>query len=248
MRLDQARHPPVLAAKVLVKVGGVFERPGSQQANHVLAADHLLAQEFLGNEADLLLLLGEQVLALLVRLVDDALDLDVDVLRGLLGEGLLELVLLVVFVVEVADLLGHAPLGHHHGRHLRDFAEVVARARGHGFEVELLGDAAAQRHGHAVHELVDVHQVGVASGEVLRVTEGALAAGNDGHLEERVGPLEVPAADGVAGFVVGDGSLLFGLKDEGLLLEATDDALDSLLEVHHGYGLGGVARSWDMSV
>lgn len=243
MRLDEPRHATVLAAKVLVEVLRLLERSRAQQPDHVLAAEHFLLQELLRDEADLVLLLGQQVFALLVRFVHDALHLDIDVLCRLLGEGLLDLVLLVVFVVDVTNLLRHAPLGHHHGGHLRDLAEVVRRTRSDGFEVEFLGDAAAQRHGHAVHQLVDVHEVRVAVGEVLCVSEGALAARDDGDLEERISPLEVPAADGVAGFVVSDGLLLFGLEYEGFLFETANDTLDGLFEVHHCYGIGSMTGS-----
>jgi hypothetical protein len=139
-----------------------------------------------------------------------------------------------IFEVDVANLLRHAPLADHGGGHLCDFAEVVGRARGHRVEVEFLGDAAAERHGHAVHELVDVHEVCVTIGQVLGVAESPLPAGDDGDLKEWVGVLEVPAADSVAGFVVRDSLLFLGLEDKGLLLETTDDALDGLLEVNHG--------------
>jgi hypothetical protein len=65
----------------------------------------------------------------------------------------------------------------------------------------------------------------------LSVSESTLATGNDGNLQEGIGIFEVPPADGVAGFVVGDCFLFFWLEDEGLLLEATNDSLNSLLEM-----------------
>lgn len=43
----------------------------------------------------------------------------------------------------------------------------------------------------------------------------------------------------MAGFVVGDDALLFGIKYQRFLLEATNDALDSLLKVYNRNGLGG---------
>lgn len=233
MRLNQPRHLRMLAGEILGEIRVILKRPRTQQPNHILPAEHLFLEQLLRDEPHLALLLGEQILALLVRLVDDALHLDVDVLGRLLGEGFLHLVPLVVVVVDVADFLRHTPLCYHEGSHVCDFAEVVRRTRGDGVEVEFLGDTATERHGHAVHELVDVHEVGVAGGEVLGVAKGALATGDDGDLEEGVGPLEVPAADGVAGFVVGDGLLLFGLEDERLLLETADDALDGGFEVDH---------------
>jgi hypothetical protein len=46
--------------------------------------------------------------------------------------------------------------------------------------------------------------------EVLGVAEGSLASRDDRNLEQRVRVLEVPATDGVTGFVVGYRLLLFG--------------------------------------
>ena len=47
----------------------------------------------------------------------------------------------------------------------------------------------------------------------------------------------------MAGFVVGDGFLLGGVKDEGFFLEAADDALDGLFEVFELDGGGGATGS-----
>ena len=161
----------------------------------------------------------------------------IDVASRLLGEGLVQF-LLVVLEIEVADFGRHAPFGDHGRGHAGDFVEVVARPARHGVEVELLGYATGERHGHAVHQLVDVHEVGVAGWEVLGVAESALAAGYDGDFEEWVGIFEVPATDGVAGFVVGNGFLLFRAEDEGFLFETADGAFDSLFEVDHGDVVG----------
>ena len=161
----------------------------------------------------------------------------IDVASRLLGEGLVQF-LLVVLEIEVADFGRHAPFGDHGRGHAGDFVEVVARAARHGVEMELLGYATGERHGHAVHQLVDVHEVGVAGWEVLGVAESALAAGYDGDFEEWVGIFEVPATDGVAGFVVGNGFLLFRAEDEGFLFETADGAFDGLFEVDHGDVVG----------
>ena len=232
------------AVEVLGELLVVLKGPLAEDAHEVVAPDDLLAQQLLGHEADLPLLRREQVAALLVGLVDDAADLAVDVLGRGFGEGLVQLLLLVVLVEEVADLGGHAPPGHHGRGRAGDLVEVVAGARGHGVEVQLLADAAGERHGHAVHELVDVHQVGVALGEILRVAEGALAARDDGDFEERVGVFEEPAADGVAGFVIGDCAFFLGIQDEGFLFETANDALNGLFEVDHCYFVGACAGSW----
>ena len=125
--------------------------------------------------------------------------------------------LLVFFKVDEAHFGGHAEFGDHGCGHAGDFVEVVGRARGHGVEVDFLGDAATQRHGHSVHELVEREEVVFRVGEHLGVPEG-LAAGDDGDFEKGVGVFEEPAADGVAGFVVRDCSFLFGIEDTGLVL------------------------------
>lgn len=78
----------------------------------------------------------------------------------------------------------------------------------------------------------------------MSVAERSLAAGDDGYFEEGVGVFEIPAADGVAGFVVGDCSLFFRVEYEGLLFETADDALDGLLEMDHGDCGGACACSF----
>ena len=78
----------------------------------------------------------------------------------------------------------------------------------------------------------------------MGVAESALAARDDADFQEGVGVFEEPAADGVAGFVVGDGALFFGVEDGGFLLEAADDALDGLFEVVHENFIGGGAGGY----
>ena len=118
--------------------------------------------------------------------------------------------LVLFFKIEIADFVRHAPFGHHGCGHTGDFVEIVTRATGHGVEMKFLADAAGECHGHAIHELVDVHEVCVRGGEILGVAESALTAGDDGDFEERVGVFKEPATDGVAGFVVRDGAFDFG--------------------------------------
>ena len=109
--------------------------------------------------------------------------------------------------------------------------------------MEFFADTTAKRHGHAVHELVDVHKVDVSLREQLGVAESTLPTGDDTDFQERVGVFEEPAADGVAGFMIGDGFLLGRVEDEGFLLETADDALDGLFEVFELDGGGGSASS-----
>lgn len=99
--------------------------------------------------------------------------------------------------------------------------------------MEFFADAATERHGHAIHKLVDVHQVNIALGKELGVAEGAFAAGDDGDFEKGVGVFEEPAADGMAGFVVGYCASFFGIQYEGFAFETANYALDGLFEVGH---------------
>ena len=138
---------------------------------------------------------------------------------------------------------GHSEFCDHCGGHAGDFVEVIRGARGDGLEMEFFADTTTKRHGHAIHELVDVHEVDVSLREQLGVAESTLPAGDDADFEERVGVFEEPAADGVAGFVVGDGFLLGRVEDEGFLLEAADDALDGLFEVFELNGGGRATGS-----
>lgn len=48
----------------------------------------------------------------------------------------------------------------------------------------------------------------------------------------------------MASFVVGDDALFFRIEHQGFLLEATNDALDSLLKVFNRNGLGRGTGSW----
>ena len=77
--------------------------------------------------------------------------------------------------------------------------------------MEFFAYAAAERHGHAIHELVNVHEVDIALGEELGVAEGAFATWDDGDFEKGVSILEEPAANSVAGFVIGYCASFFGV-------------------------------------
>ena len=139
----------------------------------------------------------------------------------------------VVFEIEIADFGGHAPFCYHGCSHAGYFVEIVACAGSDGGEVEFFADAATERHGHAIHELINVHQVDIALGKELGVAEGAFAAGDDGDFEKGVGVFEEPAADGMAGFVVGYCAPFFGIQYEGFAFKTADYTLDGLFEVGH---------------
>ena len=88
----------------------------------------------------------------------------------------------------------------------------------------------------------------VAWGEVLGVTQSALATRDDGDFEQGVGVSEEPATDGVTGFVVGDCAFFVGVEDERAFFEAADYALDGLFEVGECYALSIKAGGYGLLV
>ena len=88
---------------------------------------------------------------------------------------------------------------------------------------------AAQHGAHAVKELLPCVQV-LLPGQALGIAE-PLAPGDDGHLEQRVCVFQEPAHHHMASLVVGPGHHLTRLQDLCLLLKASNDPLDGLLEV-----------------
>lgn len=169
------------AVKVLVEFFVLLKRPLAEQADEILAAEDLEAEQLLGNDADFLLLLCQEVAALLVSFVNDAANLMVDVTRGFLGKGLVQL-LVAFFKVEMADFGRHAPFSDHGGCRSGDFVEIIRSAAGDGFEMELLRNPTAERHGHAVHELIDIHEVDVSLRKQLSISKSALTTGDDRNL------------------------------------------------------------------
>ena len=122
--------------------------------------DGLARHEDLADAVEQLALVGEQVLARLVRLLDDAADLVVDLARHLVRVVglLLELApqeghRLVVAEGARAELLAHAEAHDHLLGRGRGLLEVVGGAGGDLAEHDLLGGAPAERHGQGVHEL-----------------------------------------------------------------------------------------------
>mmetsp|Transcript_52523 Transcript_52523/g.137703 ORF Transcript_52523/g.137703 Transcript_52523/m.137703 type:complete len:564 (+) Transcript_52523:392-2083(+) len=150
-------------------------------------------------------------------------------LRRRLRVGPVEL-LPVLLEGEGADLLVHAVEGDLRVGQLGDAVQVVGRARRDAPEDDLLRHAPSERHAHLVEHLLAAEERNLF-GQELVVPEGRGAAGDDGDLEQRVGVLEEPAADGVAGLVVGHRPALLRAEDLALLLDAADDALDRRLKV-----------------
>ena len=122
--------------------------------------DRLAADEDLRDGVQGLAVLAEDVLRALVRGLDDAADLVVDLARDLvrvvgLGAEFAPEERLRVVVAEDArpEALAHAVAHDHRLRGRRDLLDVVRRAGRDLAEDDLLGGAAAERHRHRVREL-----------------------------------------------------------------------------------------------
>src|SRR5262249_9586326 len=121
----------------------------------LLGVERLALDERVGERVELLAAERQELADLAVLLLDDPADLLVDLDRGLLGVVLLaravvaaeEDLLFLLAVRERPELLAHAPLAHHLARDVRRLLDVVARARRHAAEDDLLRDAPAERHG-----------------------------------------------------------------------------------------------------
>ncbi|KAI6766385.1 hypothetical protein HG531_011607, partial [Fusarium graminearum] len=145
------------AAEVLLEILVVAERSLAQDANHVVSDENLLLEQLLSNEANLILLLCQEILAALVGLLHNSRNLQIDLLGCGLGKWLLHAVG-VVLKMHRAHYLRHTPLSHHVSCHLGNLLEVITGACRHSGEVKLLRHTTTHGHGHSVHELVSVHQ------------------------------------------------------------------------------------------
>src|SRR4051794_6121109 len=131
-----------------------------QELDELVALDRLAAQQDVRRVVELLAVALEEVARGLVRLLDDAADLAVDLtgdvggVVGLRAELAAQEWLAVVVAEHArAELLAHAEAHHHLLRGGRDLLEVVRGAGGDLAEDDLLRGTAAERHRHRVREL-----------------------------------------------------------------------------------------------
>ena len=134
--------------------------------------------------ADILFVGGEEIVRVVVGGGDERAHLAVDQLRRLFRVGLLEHLLARLRHVEadVAHLGVHAVVDDLGVGALRHLLQVVLRSGRDLFEEYLLRHPAAQRHAHAVEQLLFGVQI-LLFGQVLGVAE-TLAAGDDRYLRE----------------------------------------------------------------
>ena len=119
--------------------------------------------------------------------------------------------LLLVTEGQRAELIGHAPLGHHPARQLGRLADVVGGTGGDVAKGDLLGDPAAEHDRHVIVELAARNEVAVLGGKLHRPTQGH-ATRDDRHLVNRIGVGQRFRHQRVPDLVVGD-HVLLGLGD-----------------------------------
>src|SRR4249919_1454093 len=211
-----------------------------EQGDELLGVDRLPLEQDLRDRVERPAFLGEQVLGRLVRALDDAPDLVVDLARDLVGvvrlggeltaeEGLAA----IVAEDARAEALGHAEAHHHLLRRLSHLFQVVGGAGGDLAEDDLLGGAPAEGHRHRVGQLGAGGEELVLGRQADRVAE-RLAAADDRDLVDRVAVGQEVADDRVAHLVVGGDQALLLRHHAGLLLGTRDHPHDPLLELLHG--------------
>ena len=182
-------------------------------------------------------MLAEHARCRVVRLLDHAADLVVDLACDLLGVvrsgahvTAEERHVVVAAEHARAELLAHPEPHDHLLGGVGDLLEVVRGAGRDLVEHELLGGAAAERHRHLIHQRALGRQISILARKRDRVPE-RLAAADDRDLVDVVGALEVVADERVTHLVVrGDLPLL--LREQArLLLGAGDHTHDPFLEL-----------------
>src|SRR5438270_9290586 len=203
----------------------------------LVAVDRLALDQDLRDAVELLHVLAEHRERELVRFLDHAPDLVVDLARDLLGVVGLGAVVaaeerLVVAAAEHAraELLAHAKAHDHRLRRRRDLLEVVRGAGGDLVEDDLLRGATSERHRHLVHERRPRREIAVLGRQRDRQAE-RLSARHDRDLVHRIGVLEVVPDERVAHLVIRrDLALVLGGQPR-LLRRPGDHAHDPLLQL-----------------
>ena len=176
-----------------------------------------------------------------VSALDQLADLGIDRQRGLvrhvvaLGLRIAEEgFALLFFVLERAELVGHAPLHDHCPGKLGRLLDIARRARRDLVvaEDDFLGNAPAHHRGEVGEHLVTVVGVVVAFGHRHDHAERA-AARDDRRLVDRVRGGLVDADEGVTRLMIGGHPLFLGSHDERLPLGAHDHPVLGELELGH---------------
>ena len=225
----------------------LFRALAVEEHIHLVGIDRLLGVKHLDHIVQNNAVFAQYGEGALISSVDYLADLHVDhaaqlfavSMRG--AEVFSEEDLLVAAEIDIADRLGHAPLGDHAARDLRGALNVVGRARGDVVNDYLFRRSAAEHHGDRVMQLAarDVTVVRFGTGERISRRH---AAGDYAHFLDLVAAGEEFRHDGVTGFVI-SGDALVRLGDHAaLFLRSGDDLVDAFQKVDHDDDLSARAR------
>ena len=197
----------------------VVQRMAVGEAANLVGVENFARQQRVGDVHQPLLVLAEERRAALVLVADDALDLAVDLERGVFAVvGVLrdlaaeEDLLFLLAEGQRAHRFAHAPLADHAAGEVGGALEVVAGAGGDVAGRDLLGDAAAEQDADLVDQIV-LRVVVLLVGRQRHGQAERHAARHDRHLVQRIGVRQQDAEQRVTG-LVNRGDLLLVLGDD----------------------------------
>src|SRR3989454_1886457 len=194
-------------------------RAASEEQGDLFAVERFALEQRAHQRMELFEVLFEDRPRAMRAVDDDALDLHVDLERGLLTVVLMprdflpeENVLLVLAECEGPEFLRHAPLADHLARHRRGLREIIAGPGRELVQHDLLRGPAAQQDRDPVDEVFPRVVVFVVERQLLGEPEGP-AARDDRDLVHGIGAGQEVGDQRVARLVIGDRPLL-GVTDD----------------------------------
>src|SRR6266850_1197958 len=194
---------------------GRSELAGADDLFDLETFEGFVFEQTIGNHLQLFAVAIDDLFGAAKGFVDDALDLVIDVLGGLFAVILAaadfaakEDKLVVVAILDHAELIAHAPLANHRAHELSGVLDISGRAGGDIFGDDFFGDTA--RHGDCndVQHLLALAVENIVFGQIHGGAE-RLPAWNDGNLMQWVRVFEHHVDQGMASFVPGGEFLIF---------------------------------------
>src|SRR6516164_3111753 len=214
-------------------------RAGSEDQGDLFAVERFALEQRARQRMELFEVLFEDHSRAMRAVADNALDLHVDLARGLLAVVLMprdfppdENVLLVLAEREGPEFVRHAPLADHLARHLRGLLEIIAGPGRELVQHDLLRGPAAQQDRDLVDEVFPRVVVLVVERQLLGEPEGP-AARDDRDLVHGIGAGQEVGDQRVARLVIGDRPLLGVTDDHRPPLDPHQDLVLGVLEVRH---------------
>src|SRR5215813_13719452 len=222
-----------------LRCGCAEGRAGSEDQGDLCAVERFALKQRARQRMELFEVLFEDHSRAMRAVADDALDLHVDLARGLLAVVLMprdfppeENVLLVLAEREGPEFVRHAPLADHPTRHLRGLLEIIAGPGRELVQHDLLRDPAAQQDRDLVDEGFPRVVVLVVERQLLGEPEGS-AARDDRDLVHGIGAGQEVGDQRVARLVIRDRPLLGVTDDYRPPLDPHQDLVLGVLEVRH---------------